>query len=83
MKKELSFDKYDKLIDRLNKIPFKCGSYWPPKEKIDELIEEDLEKNLEFLLWIIETADGPVTKEEEESKKYINSILYQNVKLHD
>lgn len=83
LKKELTFEKYDKLIDRLNKIPFKCGAYWPEKEQIDEILKEGLEKNLEFLLWIMETADEPKTEEEEESKKYINSILCQNVKLYD
>lgn len=83
MKKELTFEKYDKLIDRLNNIPLKCGAFWPTKEQVDEILEEGIEKNMEFLLWILETADEPKTEEEIESKKYINSILCQNIKLYD
>lgn len=81
MKKDLTFEKFDKLLERINCLPFKCGSYWPTKEEIDLIIKEDLDKSLEFLIWITETADEPITDKDKESKKYINSILYKHLKI--
>lgn len=79
----MSFDEYDTLIDRLNDNSFKCEDWWPTVEEIKEKIEPDLQKNLEFLIWIMETAQPPETEEQKASKKYINDLLIKHIKLTD
>lgn len=83
MKTTMSFDDYDVLTERLNDNTFKCGDWWPTIEEIKTYIEPHLSKNLEFLIWITETADTPQTDEERASKKYINNLLIKNLKLTD
>lgn len=81
MKATMSFDDYDLLTERLNDNTFKCGDWWPTVEEIQTYIEPHLNKNLEFLIWITETAEAPKTDAEKESKKYINNLLIKILKL--
>lgn len=81
MKSTMSFDEYDLLADRVSKNNFKCGDWWPTVEEIKTRIEPDVNKYIEFLVWILETADMPETQEQKESKKYINKLLINNLKL--
>lgn len=83
MKTTISFDDYDILTERLNNNNFKCGDWWPTIEEIKTYIEPNLNKNLEFLIWITETADTPRTEEQKASKKYINNLLIKTLKLTD
>lgn len=83
MKTTMSFDDYDILTERLSNNTFKCGDWWPTVEEIKQYIEPQLTKNIEFLIWIAETADSPQTEEEKESKKYINNLLIKTLKLTD
>ena len=52
-------------------------------EEIKEKIGDDISGNIEFLIWILETNSEPETDEEAASKKYINKLLIQNLKLYD
>ena len=81
MKSTLTFDDYDTLTDRLNNNNYKAEDWWPTVEEIKTYIEPNLNKNFEFLIWITETADAPVTEEQKESKKYINNLLIKTLKL--
>jgi hypothetical protein len=83
MKKEMSYEKFDALCDRFDVAPFKCGARWPTILEIKEYIEPKIEQNLEFLIWIAETADSPKTEAEKESKKYINNLILNTVKFTD
>ena len=83
MKTTMSFTEYDILADRLSKNNFKCGPWWPTVEEIQTMIEPNLNKYLEFLIWILETAEKPETEEQKESKKYINKLLIKSLKLTD
>ena len=55
--------------------PFKCGNWWPSIYDIKTKLEPKLEQNLEFLIWIEETADAPTTQEQKESQEYIRNLL--------
>lgn len=81
MKTTLSFDDYDVLTERLSNNNFRCGDWWPTIEEIKTYIEPNLNKNLEFLIWISETADTPQTEEQKASKKYINNLLIKTLKF--
>lgn len=75
MKKEVSFDNYIAMCDRYAKADYQCGDWWPKIIDIKTKIEPKLEQNLEFLIWIAETANPPKTEQQKESQKYINDLL--------
>ncbi len=81
MKSTMSFDEYDLLADRVSKNNFKCGDWWPTIEEIKTKIEPNVNKYIEFLVWILETAEMPETPEQKASKNYINKLLINNLKL--
>ena len=55
VKTTMSFDDYDTLVERLTDNSFKCEDWWPTIEEIQTYIESNVGKNIEFLLWILET----------------------------
>ena len=75
MRKELTYDNYEAMCLRYDEAPFKCGDWWPSIMDIKTKIEPKLEQNLEFLIWIEETADRPKTPEQKESQEYISKLL--------
>ena len=75
MRKELTYDNYEAMCLRYEDAPFKCGNWWPTIEDIKTKIEPKLEQNLEFLIWIEETADRPKTPEQKASQEYISKLL--------
>lgn len=81
--KKMTFDDYDKLCDRIRENPYQCVDWWPTPEELKERIGDDINPNIEFLIWILETNLPPETEEEKESKKYINKLLINNLKLYD
>lgn len=83
VKATMSFDDYDTLVDRLVDNCFKAEDWWPTVEEIQKYIEPNVNKNIEFLLWILETADTPITDEQKASKKYINNLLIKTLKITD
>ena len=68
MKKEVSFDNYIAMCDRFEQLPFHCGDWWPTIEDIKLKLEPKLEQNLEFLIWISETASAPKTEVQKASR---------------
>ena len=56
MRKELTYDNYEAMCLRYDEAPFKCGDWWPSVLDIKTKIEPKVEQNLEFLIWIAETA---------------------------
>ena len=83
LKKDITFEKYDKLCDRFHDMTFKCGDWWPSIECIKKNTLPQLDQNLEFLIWITETAREPQTEAEKESRRYINSLLNETLRFAD
>ncbi len=83
MKKEVSFDNYIAMCDRYDEAQFKCGDWWPSVLDIKTKIEPKVEQNLEFLIWIAETADAPKNQAQRESKEYINKLLNKTLVFID
>ena len=83
MKTTFTFDEFDILCDRLSNSNFRCENWWPTVEEIQTYIEPNINKNIEFLCWIIETASPPQTAEEKKSKTYINKLLIKTLKMVD
>ena len=75
MKKELTYDNYEAMCQRYETAPFQCGNWWPSIIDIKTKLEPKLEQNLEFLIWIEETASRPQTPEQKQSQEYISALL--------
>ena len=83
MKREVSFDNYVAMCDRYDEAPFKFGDWWPSDLDIKTKIEPKVEQNLEFLIWIAETANPPKNQAQKESKDYINKLLNKTLIFTD
>jgi len=81
--KKMTFDEYDALVDRLQENTYQCDDWWPTKAELKEKIGSDINSYISFLIWILETNGEPGTEEEIESKRYINKLLRENLKLYD
>lgn len=75
MKRELTFENYITMCDRYQESEFQCGDWWPSVIDIKTKLEPKIEQNLEFLIWVSETANEPKTPQQKESRDYINKLL--------
>ena len=76
-------DELDALYERIGDNQFRAYDWWPTVEELKAYVAPKPEKYMEFLIWILETADDPETPEEEASKKYINKLLRNMIKIKD
>lgn len=83
MKKEMTSDKFFALCDRLDDASFRCGNWYPTIEEIQKYLEPQIEQNLEFLLWISETADEPTNPDDVDTRTYINDLINNNIVITD
>ena len=83
MKTTMTMDELDALYERIGSNSFRAYDWWPTVEELKTYVEPHPEPFIEFLIWILETADDPETPEEEESKKYINRLLIKLLKIKD
>lgn len=81
--KRMTFDDYDALCERLRKNQYQCFDWWPSPEELKEKLGNEINTNIDFLTWILETNNPPETEEEKRSKAYINKLLRDNLKLYD
>ena len=79
-KRKMTFDEYDALCERLAELPFRPGGYWPEKKEIDSLNTKS-EKDLDFLIWLVEENPAPENEKDKETKRYINKILREVIEL--
>lgn len=81
MKKEITYDELDAMLDRFDKAKYKCGNWWPSLEEIKQYIEPDIKNKLEFALWISETATEPITDEDKIARQYLNKLINNNLQI--
>ena len=41
MRKEMTYDNFEALCDRLSHAPFQCGNWWPSVEDVKTKLEPD------------------------------------------
>lgn len=83
VKASMTYDELDILQDRISNNEFRCGNWWPTIEMLKQKVVPKPEKYIEFLMWILETADEPEEDWQKESKKYISQLLYKTIKIKD
>lgn len=79
-KRKMTFDEYDALCERLHNFPFHPDGYWPEIDEIKTLNYKN-EKDLDFLIWLVEENPEPENEKDKKIKKYINKILRETLVL--
>jgi len=80
--RNMTFEDYDKLCEKVKRNPYQCLDWWPSPEELKEKMGGDFNQSLEFLTWILETNRPPQTEEEKASQRYINKIMRENLNLY-
>lgn len=81
VRREMTYDEMDAMCERFAQLEFQCGEWWPTIQEIQERIEPKLKANLEFIIWITETACEPRNEEEVASRKYLLQLIQQSVRV--
>lgn len=86
MKKEITYDELDAMLNRFDDSKFKCGIWWPSIEEIKINIEPfiaDKPEIMEFALWITETASEPISDKQREARTYLNNLVNTHLHIKD
>lgn len=83
MKRGMTYDDFDAMCERLGSLNFKCDSWWPTMDEVKSHIEPNIKSNMEFAIWITETASEPQTDEERRVKRYLLQLINKNLCLKD
>lgn len=83
MKRGMTYDDFDAMCERLNALNFKCGAWWPTLDDVKKCIEPNIKSNMEFAIWITETASEPKTEEERQVKHYLLQLINNNLRLKE
>ncbi len=83
VKTTMTFDELDALQERISQNEYRCGNWWPTVDELKERVAPHPEKYIEFLMWILETADEPVEDWQKQSKGYINRLLNSCITIID
>ncbi len=73
-----SFDKYCNLCDKYENYEYRCDDWFPNKEESDRLLE-DIDKEFEFIVWILETATDNIKEEFASEYNYLSSSFEEIV----
>ena len=77
---KMTFDEYDVLTEKFDKI---VGKTCWPSEKVLKKLENDIDKYIPFLCFLLEQGTPPENEEEKASKKYINRLVQEHLELID
>lgn len=83
IKREMTYDEMDAMCERFAQSEYQCGDWWPTMEEVQKILEPKIKANLEFIIWITETADEPVTEEQKEVRRYLLRLINQSVRLKE
>lgn len=81
---KMTMDEYDAQCEALRRIENRTPTWWPA---VSDVEKNSAQKNskllLLFYMWLLETAEEPVTEEDKLSKRRINACLRKNIILLD
>ena len=78
---KMSYDENDNYYCLIDKMRSKAGSYAPTMDEINFEIYPNLQKYIEFLMWIEQT--GYDTEENKKARKLIKQILIEEIELYE
>lgn len=80
---KMTFDEYDALIEKLEKISYKPEGYYPTVQEIKDNLEPEFDKNFDYIVWLTECNENPDTEEGILAKNYLNRLLIKKLVLVD
>lgn len=80
---ELRESELNKMCEDFEKMKFKAEAWWPSIEDIKKYLEPHIKADINFAVWITETANEPQTEEEKASRKYLLKLIYENLVVVD
>lgn len=79
----MTFDEYDALIEKLEKISYKPEGYYPTVQEIKDNLEPEFDKNFDYIVWLTECNENPDTEEGILARNYLNRLLIKKLVLVD
>lgn len=80
---KMTFDEYDALIEKLEKISYKPEGYYPTVQEIKDNLEPEFDKNFDYIVWLTECNENPDTEEGILARNYLNRLLIKKLILVD
>lgn len=80
---KMTFDEYDALIEKLEKISYKPEGYYPTIQEIKDNLEPEFDKNFDYIVWLTECNENPDTEEGILARNYLNRLLIKKLVLVD
>lgn len=80
---KMTFDEYDALIEKLEKISYKPERYYPTVQEIKDNLEPEFDKNFDYIVWLTECNENPDTEEGILARNYLNRLLIKKLVLVD
>lgn len=80
---KMTFDEYDALIEKLEKISYKPEGYYPTVQEIKDNLEPEFDKNFDYIVWLTECNENPDTEEGILARNYLNRLLIKKLVLED
>ena len=80
---QMTFDEYDALIEKLEKISYKPEGYYPTVQEIKDNLEPEFDKNFDYIVWLTECNENPDTEEGILARNYLNRLLIKKLVLVD
>lgn len=80
---KMTFDEYDALIEKLEKISYKPEGYYPTVQEIKDNLEPEFNRNFDYIVWLTECNENPDTEEGILARNYLNRLLIKKLVLVD
>ena len=76
---KMTFDEYDALIEKLEKISYKPEGYYPTVQEIKDNLEPEFDKNFDYIVWLTECNENPDTEEGILARNYLKTFLEEEI----
>ena len=73
--------KFDELCNSLSQMQYKCEDWFPTLDEIKTLLEPNIEHDIKFALWILETGPAPKTQDQKEARRYLMSLVNNHLNI--
>ena len=74
-------EEFDNMCEALGAMDYQCGSYFPSLKEIQEKLEPNIERDIKFALWLLETSTEPKTPEKKEARRYLMNLVYAHINI--
>lgn len=74
---------FDKLCDYFDQFEFQCGPWFPSLEEIKEKIEPNIDENIYFAIWILQTSRAPETDKVKTARRYLMRLVNDNIVVRE